>query len=295
MTVLVVGGTGRLGSLIVQSLSADGTQVRVLTRNETSADQLRQVGIETTVGDLRDAGCVRRAVEGCASVVSAASGFGPMGSASPKSVDRDGNLTLIEEAMRANVEHFVLLSMHGARPDASLELLRMKYAAEQFLVSSGLSWTIIRPTAFLETYLDVVAQPMKRRNSTLVFGKGDVVVNFVSVSDVAALVCKALRDGDLRGRTIDWGGANLTLNDLSAALHEGAGRPGSTIHVPLGLLRAISITARPFSPFVSRVTSAAVWMNSRPAPFDAAPERRQYPDLAQASVSAAIAAIRSAA
>jgi uncharacterized protein YbjT (DUF2867 family) len=295
MTVLVVGGTGRLGRLVVQSLLADGKQVRVLTRDETCAGRLRALGIEAMLGDVRDVDAVRRAVDGCASVVAAASGFGPMGSSSPKNVDRDGNLTLIEETVSAGVEHFVLVSMHGASLDASLELLRMKYAAEQFLVSSGLSWTIIRPTAFLETYLEVVAQPLKRRNTTLVFGKGDVLINFVSVADVAALICKALQRREFRGRAIDWGGANLTLNELSEALHEAAGRPGPTIHVPLWLLRAVSISAHPFSPFVSRVTTAAVLMNSRPTAFDPAPERLQYPDLTQTSVSTAIGTVLSAA
>jgi uncharacterized protein YbjT (DUF2867 family) len=295
MTVLVVGGTGRLGRLVVHSLSTDGTQVRVLTRDESSAGKLRQLGIETILGDLRDPDAVRRAVDGCTSVVAAASGFGPMGSASPKNVDRDGNLTLINEAVSAGVEHFLLVSMHGARLDASLELLRMKYVAERALVSSGMSWTVIRPTAFLETYLEVVAQPMKRQNATLVFGRGDVPVNFVSVADVAALVCKALQVSELRGRAIDWGGANLTLNDLSDALHVAAGKPGATIHVPLWLLRVVSIATHPFAPFVSRVTGAAVGMSSRPIAFDPTPERLRHPDLAQTSVSDAIGTILSAA
>ncbi|HEY2642279.1 MAG TPA: SDR family oxidoreductase, partial [Galbitalea sp.] len=241
MTVLVAGGTGRLGRLAVRSLVADGEPVRVLTRDQASANELAERGIDTVVGDLRDVDVVRRAVDGCSAVVGAASGFGPMGSSTPKNVDRDGNLTLIDEAARADVDHFVLVSMHGADPNGRLELLRMKYAAERALISSGLSWTIIRPTAYLETYLDVVAQPMQKRDSTLVFGRGDVAVNFVSVTDVAALVLAALRRSGLRGSELEWGGIDYTLNDLSDALHAAAGVPGKTIHVPLGLLRVASV------------------------------------------------------
>ncbi|MDQ1586922.1 MAG: hypothetical protein QOJ77_87 [Microbacteriaceae bacterium] len=219
MTVLVAGGTGRLGRLLVRSLTADGERMRVLTRDPAAADELRAQGIETVVGDLRDHEAVERAVDGCSAVVAAASGFGPMGSSSPQNVDRDGNRALIEAARQAGVAHIVLVSMHGAGPDAPLELLRMKYEAEQALVASGVRWTIIRPTAFLETYLDVVAQPMQKRGATIVFGRGDVAVNFVSVVDVAALIRAALRDPGLSGRVIEWGGVDLTLNALSGAVH----------------------------------------------------------------------------
>jgi uncharacterized protein YbjT (DUF2867 family) len=275
----------------VQSLAANGVPVRVLTRDPAVANGLNERGIGTVVGDLRNADVVRRAVDGCSAVVSAASGFGPMGSSTPKNVDRDGNLTLIDESTRAGVDHFVLVSMHGADPDARLELLRMKYVAERALLSSSLSWTILRPTAYLETYLDVVAQPMQKGGSTLVFGRGDVAVNFVAVADVAALVQVALRQPALRNRELEWGGVDLTLNELSDALHAAAGVPGKTIHVPLGLLRVASVVARPFFPFASRVTEAAVEMQSRPeAPFDFASVRARHPEIPVTSLSAAIAA-----
>jgi uncharacterized protein YbjT (DUF2867 family) len=290
MTVLVAGGTGRLGRLLVRSLAADGEQVRVLTRDPAAAGELRTQGVEAVVGDLREADAVRRAVDGCAAVVAAASGFGPMGTSSPQNVDRDGNLTLIEAARQARVDHVVLVSMHGAAPDAPLELLRMKYVAEQALIASGVSWTIIRPAAFLETYLDVVAQPMRRRGATLVFGRGDVAVDFVSVVDVAALIRVALRDPESRGRAIDWGGAEHTLNELSDAIHAAAGRPGPTRHVPVALLRIASVVARPFSPFASRVTRAAVELNARPATFDPGRERARHPELPITSLAVALAA-----
>jgi uncharacterized protein YbjT (DUF2867 family) len=166
----------------------------------------------------------------------------------------------------------------------------MKYAAERALMSSGLNWTIIRPSAFLETYLEVVAQPMPNRGSTLVFGRGNVAVNFVSVADVAALVRTVLERPELRAGVIEWGGDDLTLNDLSDALHAAAGKPGSTIHVPLWILRAASVVARPFSPFAARVATAAVEMQHPSPPFDFAGERSRFPDIPKTSLSAVIAA-----
>src|SRR5215472_1305799 len=65
--------------------------------------------------------------------------------ADPKSVDWLGNSNLIRAAERARVGTFILLSALGAAPGHPMELMRMKYRAEQELKSSRLAWTIIRP------------------------------------------------------------------------------------------------------------------------------------------------------
>lgn len=263
MTVLVAGGSGRLGRLVVRSLIADGMHVRVLTRYKERAIDVQALGAEPVVGDLSDSAAVDRAVEGCSTVIAAASGFGPMGSASPRSVDRDGTATLISRSEQAGVARFVLVSMQGAAPRATLEILRMKDAAEQVLRSSGMTWTIIRPAPFLETYLEVVGQPMQRRNATLVFGKGNVAAEFVPVADVAALVCAAVRHPERGGGIVEGRGEERTLNELSETVHRAAGRPGRTIHVPVWFMRVVSVAARPVSPFASRAAAGAVWITSR--------------------------------
>ncbi|WP_022887139.1 SDR family oxidoreductase [Glaciibacter superstes] len=287
--ILLVGATGRLGGVLVDGLVRDGVPVRALTRSTDAAARLRAMGVGCAVGDLRNASDVARAVAGCTVVVSAASGFGPMGSSTPKSVDRDGNLNLIRAAAAAGVRHFILVSMHGAAPDARLPLLRMKHDAEQALRASGLGWTIIRPTACLETYLDVVGGPIERRRSTIVFGAGNVPVNFVSVKDVAALVRRAIDDRTLRGRLIDWGGADLTLNELSSAVHATAGTDGKTTRIPLPALRVMAVVARPFSPFLARMAQASVIMNTTDMTFDAAPEREAVGGLPWTGMEEALA------
>ena len=68
----------------------------------------------------------------------------------------------------------------------------MKYAAEQHLKASGASWTIVRATAFLELWIDVLTKTAARSGLPVVFGHGNNPVNFVSVTDVAALVEHAI-------------------------------------------------------------------------------------------------------
>ncbi|MEN2737145.1 SDR family oxidoreductase [Microbacterium sp. X-17] len=285
--ILIAGGTGRLGTAIREDLEPG--QVRVLTRNRVTAEMIREGGSEAVVGDIADPKAVSRAVEGCRAVVLAASGFGPMGRSTPAGVDRDGNIALLHAARTAGVEHVVLVSMHGAAPDARLPLLRMKWAAEEALRASGAGWTIVRPTAFLETYLDAVGADLRRNGSTLVFGTGTVPVNFVSVDDVAGLVGEALRNPRLLGETVEWGGEDLTLEQLSAALRSATGVTGPTKRIPLPALRITALVARPFSPFLARVASAAVIMNTTDMTFDAAPHRARYPGLPHTTLPQAAA------
>ncbi len=286
--ILLAGGSGRLGRTLLPLLVGDGIPVRVLTRSAEAAARLRRDGAESLVGDIRRSTDVAAAVAGCSAVISAVSGFGPMGSSTPATVDRDGNARLVRASEAAGVQHFVLVSAYGAAADAPLPLMRLKYAAEQTLTNSTLGWTIIRPTSYLETQLDAIGGPLKKKGSTVVFGRGNVAANFVSVADVAALIRHVLHDPASRGQIIDWGGPNLTLNELSEALHSAAGTSGTTQRIPLPVLRLMSVAARPFSPFLARVARAAVVLNTTDMTFDDGPARKLLQGLPRTGLAAAM-------
>lgn len=141
--VLVAGGTGRLGTLVVSGLAGRG---RVLTRDPRRAAHLTGDRIEVVTGDVRNPASVAAATDGTDVVVSAVHGFAGPGSGSPVTVDRDGNVYLIEAARAAGAE-MVLMSVVGAAPDSPFELFRMKHAAEQALAGRPVSATVVRATA----------------------------------------------------------------------------------------------------------------------------------------------------
>jgi NADH dehydrogenase len=68
-----------------------------------------------------------------------------------------------------------------------MELSRAKHTADQHLIVSNARWTIVRATAFLELWDEIMATP-------IVFGRGENSINFVSVSDVVAVVERAVLD-----------------------------------------------------------------------------------------------------
>ena len=271
--IAVAGGTGRLGTLVVKRLAARGLEVRVLTRDPHRACHLSDCVAEVVSCDVRDRASVESALPGATIVVSAVHGFAGPGRVSPESVDRDGNANLVEAAGAVGAD-MVLLSVVGAAERSPMELFRAKYAAEQNLRLSGVGWTIVRATAFVELWAEIMKKP-------IVFGHGENPINFVSVDDVAAVVERAVTDTGLRGQVIEVGGPqNLTFNELAALLQRVRGRPAKVRHVPPRLLRAMA----PFA----RQARAAIAMDTVDMTFEA-PARQAFADLPMTEIHAALA------
>ena len=276
--VLVCGGTGRLGTLLVASLTARGVQVRVMTRDLQRAAHLAGQ-VEVSVGDVRDQASLAAAVAGTDVVVSAVHGFAGSGRVTPAAVDRDGNVHLIEAARSAGAD-VVLMSGVGAAPDSPMELFRMKHAAEAALAASGVPSTVVRATAFLELWIELLAKTAGRRNRPLVFGRGQNPVNFVSVRDVAALAERVVTDPVSRGHTFEIGGPdNLTLNELArmVAAHRGSPRPPR--HLPRAALHIMAATLGRVRPELGRQARAALAMDHDDMVFADHSTRARFPDL----------------
>lgn len=259
-SVLVAGGTGTLGSVLVPRLVERALPVRVLTR---TADELVTPGVEVLVGDIGSPADAARAVRGVRTVVSAVTGFGPARGVTTRGVDLEGNRTLFAAAREAGVEHIVLLSVRGAAPDHPIELFRMKFAAEQALRASGLAWTIVRPSAYLETWVALLCDPLAGGGSTRVFGRGDNPINFVSVREVAKVAERAVVDPALRGETIEvTGPEDLSMNELLQRSRTDTTAPGKVAHVPRSGLRVASFALRPINPCRAALIRAALVMDT---------------------------------
>lgn len=285
--ILVAGGTGTLGRELVRRLIAAHQPVRVLTRDPAHAAGLE---VDVVRGDLREPASLRRAVHGCVTVVSAAHGFLGGRGADPAAVDERGNATLFEAARNAGVQHVLLLSALGARADHPMSLHRAKHAAEQYLYGSDLAWTVLRPTAYLETWADLIGAKLHTGGPALVFGRGSNPINFISARDVAAIAERAIVDPGLRGEAIDLAGPdNLTMTEFAALL-------GATkIHrIPRSILRAMSVAAAALAPTFARQAAAAVVMDTTDMTADATALHARFPDIRWHSADEVVGELRHA-
>ena len=151
-TTLVIGATGILGREVVGRLRAEGRSVRALVRAHSDPEKvqaLRDVGADIVEGDLKDPDTLPAACAGVTHVVSTASSTLSRGEGDTiDSVDRQGQLNLIEAARKAGVQQFVLVSFPAASMPFPLQ--DAKRVAEDALRASGMSYTILQPTHFWE-------------------------------------------------------------------------------------------------------------------------------------------------
>lgn len=146
MKVLVAGATGHTGKRIVSRLIEAGHQPVALVRESSDTSSLPE-GCDTRFGDLTD--LPGNVCEGADAVVFAAGSGSSTGADMTDKVDRDGAKALVDRAKAAKVDRFVMLSGRGVdNPDPDSDLYhyaKAKKAADEHLVASGVTYSIVRP------------------------------------------------------------------------------------------------------------------------------------------------------
>ena len=259
--IVVAGGSGLLGRHLVSELVARGERVRVLVREPRRAHVVLGGDVEVVAGDVRSRDGLDELIAGARVVVSAVHGFLGGRGAGPVQVDEHGNANLTDAAIAAGAD-VVLVSVLGAAPDSPAELFRAKYHAEQHLRHGAAPWTIVRPAAYLETWLAILTETAGTSGRPLVFGRGETPIPFISVLDVAAVVSQAVTDVTLRAQVLELSGELLTMTDLARALQNAHGWHGNPRHLPRPVLHTLAVAARPISPAFARQNRTALAMDT---------------------------------
>lgn len=276
--ILIVGATGKLGGSVARLLLNAGEHVRAMTRTPEKAETLKKLGAEVVAGDLREPGTLAKACSGVTKLLAASHSFVGRGNDSPQVVDDRGNRNLIDAAKAAGVEHFVFTSVLGAHPDHPVDFFRIKYKSEVYLQNSGLSYTILRPAAFMDTWAEMVGKPIVEQGKATIFGHGKNPVNFVAVDDVARFAQMALENTRARDQVIEIGGPeNLTIEQVIEVFERVAGRQAKRSYVPLPMMRVMKVLMRPLNPGLSRQITAGINMDTTDQTFDITEALKRYP------------------
>ncbi|MFZ3576970.1 SDR family oxidoreductase [Virgibacillus sp. DJP39] len=152
MKVLVAGANGHTGRLLIQYLKQDGHEPYGMLRKEEQKPELEKLGGIPVIADLE--GDVGHAVRGMDVVIFAAGSGSKTGPDKTTSVDRDGAINLMKATEKTGTKKFIILSSFGAgrelgEPEKGNEgmyhYLKMKKEADEYLMSTGLDYTIVRP------------------------------------------------------------------------------------------------------------------------------------------------------
>ncbi len=276
--ILVVGATGTLGRDVVARLLESGQRVRALTRRAWPADGVRHSQLETVLGDLTDRATIVSACKGIDALLAGAHALMGTGRNSSRAVDEHGHRTLIDVAKQSGVKHVVYVSARGAALQHPVDFFRTKAHIEQDLQASGLSYSILRPSAFMESHVhQFLGQPLLERGAATIFGDGRNAINYVSARDVAAVAVMALNDPAPANEVIEIGGpSNLSRRDVADLYQRLSGREAKVRCVPTAVLRAMHPVVRPFNPVLARLLAMSIWLESTDQTFDARAPSSRY-------------------
>lgn len=268
--ILIVGASGYLGNATARQLLAGGEAVRAMTRDPARARTLREMGAEVVTGDLRDEASLRRACRGVDRVFAAAHSLMGRGREASVYVDDIGHKRLIDVAKAAGVYHFVYTSAYGASPQSSVPFVRIKADVERYLKGSGLSHTILRPTAFMQWHAhEFIGKPILETGKVTLLGPGTNPINLISAFDVARFAVNGLTEPQAAGQTIEVGGLdNVSRMEVVHLYEKLAGRQAKVTRLPLSLLKIMSPLLRPFHPGLSQVFAFSVWTETADFTFD---------------------------
>jgi uncharacterized protein YbjT (DUF2867 family) len=225
--ILVVGATGHVGREVVRKLKAGGRAVRVMTRDKIRAGDLGVTSDEVVEGDLRDPASLPAAVEGIEKAYYA-------------TPDPEDNVVMLENflaaAVPAGMLHVVRLSARSADINSTNDLARRHGLAEQALERSGLAWTHIRPSWFMQMMIGYA--PGGRME--LPGGEGRIA--WIDTRDIAVMAVKVLSEPGHDGKCYTISGPEaLSYGDLARIMSEATGRDFDYADMPPDAYRARQI------------------------------------------------------
>jgi uncharacterized protein YbjT (DUF2867 family) len=194
MKVLMVGATGKYASLVVPELKQRGVTVRALVRNESRAEAARQQGAEEiAIADLHEPDSLRAAVSGVDGVFHINPAFAPN--------EADLGVAMVEAAKAGGVHKFVFSSV--IHPSISkLSNHAAKLPVEEALYESGMEFTVLQPTMFMQNFNSSWNAVLEQGRFALPYSK-QVKASYVDYRDVAEAAALALTEDKLSYGTFE--------------------------------------------------------------------------------------------
>ncbi len=250
--ILVMAANGNQGKLLVPRLVAAGATVRACVRSTASAEALRARGVtDIVVGDMADPDVMALAMTGVEKVYY----IGP--TLNPK--EREMGSSAIDAARVAGVKHFVFSSvLHAIITD--LVQHEIKRDIEEYLISSGLEFTILQPTNFM---LPMRLLPAFEHGVFRLSWALDRYQSLIDVADVAEVAAVVLADTEYHaGATYELASpGRYTAHDLAKIISGVLGRVIPAEHVDPEIfikqyLRIDDVSQRPYEVRAARAISS---------------------------------------
>ena len=254
MKVALFGGTGFVGSYLVDSLVAHGHVPRLLVRAGSEDKVVQRAHCELVTGDVAQPTAVAACLQGADAAVY---NIGllrefPRQGITWEAMHFAGAKACIDAAASAGVRRFLLMSANGVKPEGT-GYQSTKFRAEQYLAGSGLDWTVFRPSVVFgdprgrQEFCSMLAQQMIGpplpaplfHTGLWPGGAGRFLMSPVAVEDVAEAFVRSLATPAAVGRVFPLGGPDtLEWREILRIIAAAAGKKKLMVPAPVGAVRA---------------------------------------------------------
>lgn len=226
MRILVTGGSGFLGTHVLEVLAASDHEVRALARSHGASDTVRDLGAEPITGDLDDPESIDSAFSASeadvlVNIASLGFGHGP---------------AIVAAAEEAGIKRAVFVSTTALFTNLNAPSKAVRAAAEDAIRASNLDWTIVRPTMIYGTPGDRNMWrllKLLRRTPVVPLPGANKLHQPVHVADLAQAVVAAAEAEQAIGKEYDLAGPEpITLRELVDQAAAAIGRQVRIIPVP---------------------------------------------------------------
>jgi len=234
--ILITGATGKTGGEVARQLAVADIPFRALIRNPDKAEELNTLGAELVFGDIADKVFLSRALSGIDKAFLV--------------MPNDEQQLILEKqftdvAVTAGVQHLVYLSSLESVPESKNPITQNHVAAENHIRESGLTWTIMRPTFFMQNFETYA--PRIKEAGQIVMPVGNGTVSATDLRDVGEVIRETLTKTGHENKSYDLTGPELlTFAEIAERFSKILGTPVEFIDQPMEefaeLLRKIGLS-----------------------------------------------------
>ncbi len=276
--LFITGATGVLGRATAIHFLRKGCKVTGLVRDREKAIDLKQEGASIVVADLSTLQPDPSMFNDIEVVLIASHSMMGKGRNASAIVDDKAIRLLIDAAKKAGVKQFILPSIHGVTADHPVDFFRTKYNVEEYLKKSGMNYTILRLSAFMEWHAyNLLGKQIVEKGKTTVLGNGENITNFIAVKDIVTALNQITGNAYYFNKTISISGPdNISRNELAEIFGKELGITPRVSHMPESVVKMLSVLFKPFHPGLSRVMKLSVYNDHMDQTRDSSESIQQF-------------------
>lgn len=255
MKVFLAGGTGFVGKNLLQDLLIAGHNVGLLVRKGSEGKVTQKDGITFIYGDITDAASLEGRLIGFDAVINLVGIIREFHKRriTFERLHFEGTKNLVDAAKSQGVSRFIQMSALGSRPDANSLYHKTKFSAERYLIKSGLTYTIFKPSIIFgpeDKFINYFAGMIKSSPFMPVIGNGKGKLQPVYVKDITQGFVKALAMQETFNKSYEAGGPKrYTFTELIDLITRTIGKKVIKIHIPVFVMRWMACLLEEFPSF----------------------------------------------